>query len=220
MKFSPGNRRGDKFQPKPGYTGCITDSDTSAEIEGFSEESDEEPAEGKSLFTTVFTASEAEYDAREVMGQLEERKATHILESKIKKPAPNEAYTTQWTDRFFQGLLIDTGASNKNTGGINQLRALQRVQDVNFDISQAGRSRIIFGAGSRPFLGTATVDTPAGRIEFQIVDADILFLICLQQLDALNAQYDNLRNVLIQSKKKHLIMEGWVQRPTGADSDQ
>ena len=29
---------------------------------------------------------------------------------------------------------------------------------------------------------------------------------CLQQLDSLNVQYDDLRNVLIQGKKKHLIV--------------
>ena len=91
----------------------------------------------------------------------------------------NEAYTTQWTDRFFQGFLIDTGASNKNTGGINQLRALQRLVPVEIDESQAGQSRMTFGAGARDSLGVATVDTPAGKMDFQIVDADIPFLVCL-----------------------------------------
>ncbi|PVH80071.1 hypothetical protein DL98DRAFT_549327 [Cadophora sp. DSE1049] len=89
-----------------------------------------------------------------------------------------DCYSSRYSE---DDLLIDTGASNKNTGGINQLRALQRVQDVDFDTSQVRRSRITFGAGSRPSLGTATVDTPAGRMEFQIVDADIPFLLLLDQ---------------------------------------
>ncbi|PVH67577.1 hypothetical protein DL98DRAFT_543045 [Cadophora sp. DSE1049] len=246
MKFSKGNKRGDKFQPRPGYTGCIickkmdyyngryseeeqaasktryfaerkaesvkatdnsfradvaytegdgpdsdhirtqsgdykgepdyVNSDTSSGTDDSSNDSGNDCGDGTANFTTVFTTSKARYNTREVIEQLEKRKATHILENMIGKPPPSEAYTTQWTDRFFQGLLIDTGASNKNTGGINQLRALQRVQEVRFDTGRAGQSQIIFGAGSRLSLGIATVNTPVGEMDFTIVDADVPFL--------------------------------------------
>jgi len=44
-------------------------------------------------------------------------------------------------------------------------------------------------------------------MKFQIIDANISFLVCLQQFDKINAHYDNLQNILIQGKKKHLIIQ-------------
>ena len=44
---------------------------------------------------TIFTVSKAQYNTREVIVQLKEKKATHILESKIKRLTFNKAYITQ-----------------------------------------------------------------------------------------------------------------------------
>lgn len=167
-----------------------TSSDTSSRISEAEDAEDGSKPISRKMFTAVFTASEKEYDARDVLEHLEERKAIHILGSMIKAPLTNEAYTTQWTDQFFHGLLLDTGASNRNTGGINQLKALQRIQNAKLDTSRAGGSRIRFGAGTRLSLGTVMVDTPIGRMDFTIVDADVPFLVCLQQLDKLHVHYD------------------------------
>ena len=129
------------FGKKLGNDVDSSNSSISSERDNTDSDSSDEHNDAASHFTAIFTASAVEYDARDVKGQLEIRKAVHILESMIKKPQQNDVYTTQWTDRFFQGFLIDTSASNKNTGGINQLRALQRLQNVEFDESQAGQSR-------------------------------------------------------------------------------
>ena len=49
----------------------------------------------------------------------------------------------------------------------------------------------------RESLKVAIINTPAGKMEFQIVNTNIPFLICLQQLDKMGAHYNNLRNILI-----------------------
>ena len=54
MKFSSGNKRGDKFQPMPGYTGCIICKKTDCHS---SRHSDEEQAASKAKY---FAARKAE----------------------------------------------------------------------------------------------------------------------------------------------------------------
>ena len=70
------------------------DSDTSSEGGDADTDADGNLIDARSNFTAVFAASAAEYDAREVKGQLEVRRATHMLESRMQRLSHNEVYTT------------------------------------------------------------------------------------------------------------------------------
>ncbi|KAK6581077.1 hypothetical protein PZA11_006565 [Diplocarpon coronariae] len=87
---------------------CSEDNKTDEdELETSSEEEDQatsEPKDNDINFTTVFLASNKEYDSRTVLDQLEKQKAEYLLTIRINKPIRKdpEVFTTQWTDQFWE----------------------------------------------------------------------------------------------------------------------
>jgi len=115
------------------------------------------------------------------------------------------SFITRYSEDKFAGILINTGAASRSTVGLNQFKALRKVQGVNLDIARAGEARITFGIGEAVSIGTAAVRTPLGVVDFHVVPADVPFLLCLADLDCLHTTYNNLQDMLFQ--------EGGLQVP-------
>src|SRR5579871_1486997 len=110
------------------------------------------------------------------------------------------AYTTdviRYNDKEFYGIMIDTGASNKSTAGFGQFQAYKRIYNTDLDTTRAGAVHIQFGIGSSSSIGSIKIQTPIGPVEFHVVNADTPFLLCLADMDALQAYYNNIENVLV-----------------------
>lgn len=105
----------------------------------------------------------------------------------------------RYNDSKFKGLLIDSGAATRSTGGVGQLIALQRILSVELDKTTTGSRNFVFGIGSTLFIGTITLDTPLGIIVFHIVQVNTPFLLCFADMDKLGAFFNNLTNEVIQS---------------------
>jgi hypothetical protein len=71
-------------------------------------------------------------------------------------------------------------AANRSAAGQDQFLALQKIQDVKLDKSKKEEAQVQFG----------------------IVPAGTPFLLSLKDLDDLGAIFDNLKNALIQEKKR------------------
>jgi hypothetical protein len=56
---------------------------------------------------------------------------------------------------------------------------------------------IQFGIGSTTSIGSITIPTPVGTVEFHIVKADTPFLLCPHDMDSLHIQFLNLTNTVI-----------------------
>ena len=65
----------------------------------------------------------------------------------------------------------------------------------------AGSNRIRFGKGTAIVKGVVRVPTPLGTITFHIIPINTPFLLCLQDIDAIGVQFNNLKNILIQGNK-------------------
>jgi hypothetical protein len=104
------------------------------------------------------------------------------------------------SDRFY-GVMIDTGASRRSTAGWGQYLAYQKVQNTLIDTTTAGAINVQFGIGSTTSVGSITVNTPVGAIEFHLVKADTLFLLCLADIDTLQVYYNNIQDKLISLSK-------------------
>lgn len=111
------------------------------------------------------------------------------------------SFTTSTDSRYdeseFKGLLIDFGAATRSTGGIGQLKALQKIISVKLDEATAGSANFVFGIGSTSFIGTVNLDTPMGMIVFHIVRVNTPFLLCLADMDKLEAFFNNLTNEVV-----------------------
>ncbi|KAI0996015.1 hypothetical protein K3495_g12165 [Podosphaera aphanis] len=107
----------------------------------------------------------------------------------------------------FYGILIDTGASLRSTAGYEQYVAYKNLQNnfdakITLDKTKAGVVNVQFGIGSTSSIGSITINTPIGVIEFHVVEADIPSLLSLNDMDRLQVKLDNLNNVLIQRGKE------------------
>jgi hypothetical protein len=100
----------------------------------------------------------------------------------------------------FYGIVIDTGASRRSTGGYGQYLAYKKTHPVQLDTAKAGMVNVQFGIGSATSIGSITIPTPVGTVEFHIVKADTPFLLCLHDMDSLRAQFLNLTNKIVTPK--------------------
>ena len=61
---------------------------------------------------------------------------------------------------------------------------------------QAGAVNVQFGIGSTTSIGSVTVKTPIGLVDFHVVKADTPFLLCLADMDRLQVYYNNITDTL------------------------
>jgi hypothetical protein len=94
--------------------------------------------------------------------------------------------------------MPDSRAASILSAGESQLLTLQkRDPSIQLDTSTAGSNRIRFGKGIATVKGIVQVPTPLGIITFYIVPTNILFLLYLQDIDTIDIQFNNLKNILI-----------------------
>jgi hypothetical protein len=85
----------------------------------------------------------------------------------------------------FYGVVIDTGASRRSIASYEQYLAYEKTHSERIDTSRAGMARIHFGIGSTSSIGSVTIKTPIGKIEFYVLETDTPFLLCIDDMDAL-----------------------------------
>jgi hypothetical protein len=100
----------------------------------------------------------------------------------------------------FYGVVIDTGASRRSTAGYEQYLAYTTNHPGRIDTSRAGMAKITFRIGSASSIGSVTVQTLIGKVEFHVLETDTPFLLYIDDMDALKAYYNNVTNVLVTLK--------------------
>ena len=104
---------------------------------------------------------------------------------------------TRYTSNTFYGVVIDTGASQRSTAGYEQYLAYTKTYSEKIDTSRAGMVRVQFGIGTTSSIGSIVIQTPIGKVEFHVVQADTPFLLCLADMDTLGVYYNNITDTLI-----------------------
>ncbi|EFQ89132.1 hypothetical protein PTT_14709, partial [Pyrenophora teres f. teres 0-1] len=117
----------------------------------------------------------------------------------------------RYTRSLYQGILPDTGAANVSTVGKEQYLALTREDPtVKIDTSTAGKASIKFGKGeATASIGTVQVSIEIGKINFEVLKAPILFLLCLADMDRLKVYFNNTIDELVQDKIRIPILRKW-----------
>jgi hypothetical protein len=127
------------------------------------------------------------------------------------EPAHLFHFQSRYDSETFQGIMPDTGAAGISTAGENQVRALQKIiPNTKIDTSTAGQHRVRFGDNPESVsLGTVSVETPFGIIDFQIVPANTPFLLCLSDMDKHGVYLNNILNTLVHKGKGHPVVRKW-----------
>lgn len=111
----------------------------------------------------------------------------------------------------FYGILIDTGVSLRSTAGYEQFIAYKNLRsnpdsEIFLDKTKAGIVNVQFGIGSKSSICSVTLNTSIVTIDSHVVEADIPFILSLNDMDRLQVQLDNLNNVLIQKFKEFPVI--------------
>ena len=113
----------------------------------------------------------------------------------------------RYSSATFIGIVIDTGATQRSTAGLQQFKALQSLQpDVQLDTRTKGMVNVQFGIGNTTSIGSIDLHTPIGIVQFHVMEADTPFLLCLADMDTLQVYYNNLRNVIVTKTKDVLVV--------------
>ena len=120
-------------------------------------------------------------------------------------------FRSRYDSEVFQGIMPDTGAAGVSTVGEGQVKALQKIlPDVAVKTSTAGCHKVRFGdSPDTASQGTVSVPTPFGTIDFHILQANTPFLLCLQDMDRLGVQFNNIYNVLEHNGNTYPVIRKW-----------
>ena len=66
--------------------------------------------------------------------------------------------------------------------------------DVKLNTTTINNIKAYFGIELAIFIGTLTVNSPIRRIDFQVMQIDTLFLLCLQDMNRLGIYLNNLKD--------------------------
>ncbi len=105
--------------------------------------------------------------------------------------------TSRYTSKQFHGIMLDTGAARTSTAGYGQAEAYMREFNAHLDVTSAGSITAHFGIGTAASIGKLSVDSPVGRVDFHVMEADTPFLLCLQDMDRLGIYLNNFRDHVV-----------------------
>lgn len=106
-----------------------------------------------------------------------------------------------YNDIEFKRLFIDLGASTQSTKGIGQLKKLQQLNiSIKLNKNRARSTNFIFRIGSAASIRSVNLGTLLRQITFHIMLVNILFLLCLADMNKLGAFFNNITNEIIQSQ--------------------
>ena len=105
--------------------------------------------------------------------------------------------SSRYTFEQFHGIMLNIEVARTFTTGYNQAQAYMRDFDAKLDTTTANSIKAYFGIGSATSIGSLTVNSSAGRIDFHVMQTDILFLLYLQDMNRLGIYLNNLKNKIV-----------------------
>jgi hypothetical protein len=103
----------------------------------------------------------------------------------------------RYDDTEFKRFLINSESITKSTEAIDQLKALQRMKDVELNTNTTELFTFIFEIDSTAFIETILLNTFMRLITFHIMSINTLFLLCLIDMNKLKAFFNNIINEII-----------------------
>ena len=170
-----------------------------------SDEDEDEPKGASGFFTEHSDGDLDGYNERQAFAYLQDNKVKH----RLTKQDPFEPLTTpsaflvqhRYSSDKFWGIMPDTGAAGISTIGQAQFEALHKLFPELVVQPATGQS-VKFGKGSATASGYVIFPTILGDIKFFIVPSDTPALWCIQDMDRMKVQYNNLDNTLIQGTRR------------------
>ncbi len=106
---------------------------------------------------------------------------------------------SRYDDREFKGILMNCDAAKRSIESIEQFKALERISNDDVKLNtKTVESSIRFGIDNTLILRFVNLNTLLEIITFHIVEINIPFLLCLNDLNRLSIYFNNLINQMMQ----------------------
>ena len=93
--------------------------------------------------------------------------------------------------------MLNTEAARIFTTKYNQAQAYMRDFNAKLDTTTTSNIKAYFGIKLVTFIGKLTIYSLVNRINFHIMQTNILFLLCLQDMNRLGIYLNNLKNQVV-----------------------
>jgi hypothetical protein len=103
---------------------------------------------------------------------------------------------SRYDDREFKDILMSCDAADRFTENMKQFKALQRISNVVLN-KKTIESSIKFDIDDTLILRSVDLNTSFEVIIFHIIEINISFLLCLNDLNWLSIYFNNLINEII-----------------------
>jgi hypothetical protein len=101
--------------------------------------------------------------------------------------------------------MINTSAARISTASKGQYQAYIKVFGPTL-LDTSNLVSVRFGISNTQSIEAITVVLPIGTVKFHVVDADTLFLLCLQDIDRMKTIYDNVADCLVYLSGSYLVV--------------
>ena len=156
------------------------------------------------LITNLFI----DHAAKHQIIDIDESESSFSTENSNMSYAYISSTSFKYDDTEFKNLLINSNSATRSTGGIGQLKALQKIDDtIQLNQSTAGSANFVFDIESTGSIESINISTSIELITFHIISVNTFFLLCLANLNKSETFFNNVTNKVIQQKfpKSHLV---------------
>jgi hypothetical protein len=106
---------------------------------------------------------------------------------------------SRYNDREFKNILMNCDAAERSIESIEQFKVLERISNNDVKLNtKTVESSIRFGIDNTLILEFVDLNISLEIITFHIVEINISFLLCLNDLNRLKIYFNNLINEMIQ----------------------
>ncbi len=107
---------------------------------------------------------------------------------------------SRYNDHEFKSILMNCEVAKRLNAEIKQFAVLQRLNDAIKLNKAIVKSKIQFDIDSISIMSTIKLNISLELMTFHIIKINILFLLCLIDLDRLDVYFNNLTNELMQKR--------------------
>jgi hypothetical protein len=111
----------------------------------------------------------------------------------------------RYTFAVFYEIMIDSKASVRSIVDYGQYLAFIKNTSIDLDRTKTDTINVQFGIESISSVGSLTIDTSFGLVEFHVIKADILFLLSLADMNRLKVYFNNIENTLFMIIKNRSL---------------
>ena len=110
--------------------------------------------------------------------------------------------TERYSAAKFYEIMIDMSASRHSTTKYNQYLTYEKYHDdISIDTQKADVLHVQFDIDAISFMRSIKISTLVKTVEFHVIKTNILFLLCLTDINRLNIYYNNIQNVLVMKNR-------------------